>query len=672
MPITQQQKQEAETIQHRAAHDTNGQVRLVAGPGTGKTYAIEERVRWLLAQGVSPSDIAVVSFTRAAARDLEQRVRVYCVNHGQMNALQVRVSTLHSLALRILSNAGFLSATYPVPPMVLDGWEVENIFDAEFSNATGIKLKRCRYIRRHHEAYWNTAVWDHPIYIPPKPPVTTDERRIFGAFHGARTQVYSCVLPGEIIRQCVERLEAGTLSSEDFLQLSHLVIDEFQDLNPCDLHFVDRLIQSGITTFVAGDDDQSIYSFRFASPEGIQRFPQNYPESSQHFLGDCFRCAPAIVDSAVTLIEGNALPNRIAKPLSSLYSSAQPPIGGKSLLFRHDNGGQESRAIALTCRRLIERGINPDDILILICNRTQLLAKIDTALQDEEVPHTSAKYDAFKNTSAGRYLLALCRFICRRDDYVALRTLLGLKRGVGIGTCDGIAVKVIEGSLNFGQTMTNPLPGGIFTVRETRAIDSVRSLIESLGGWEASDTLGQRLAGIREMILGECGECDDLLDTLSTLPDGVLLEELRDYIWADNDEQSALVLSTAYDRMGLDIPAGGILPSRVRVMTMHGAKGLSAKVVFIPGLEEGLMPNQWSQPYPGLVLEAARMLYVSVTRARLACVISYARRRTVFGRSLVRTPSRFLTQLGISATAGSGTGLSDPDVLSVIEDNMNL
>jgi len=133
---------------------------------------------------------------------------------------------------------------------------------------------------------------------------------------------------------------------------------------------------------------------------------------------------------------------------------------------------------------------------------------------------------------------------------------------------------------------------------------------------------------------------------------------LRDYLWADTDDQRAVLLQAVLGRLGLPIPAVGVLPPRVRIMTMHGAKGLSAKVVFVPGLEEEILPGPRRQPYPGLVLEAARLLYVSITRARAACIISYAQNRIVNGHSRGQTPSRFAAQLGgafLSRTAGLNT-----------------
>ena len=145
MPITQAQIQGAQSIQYAAAHDNSAQVRVVAGPGTGKSYTIEERARWLLSQQVPPDQVCAVSFTRASATDLRRRIQEYCTQNGQPTGVRVRVSTLHSLALRILRAAGLLTA-YPSDPMVLDSWELASIFDAEFGNTHGLGRTRCKKV----------------------------------------------------------------------------------------------------------------------------------------------------------------------------------------------------------------------------------------------------------------------------------------------------------------------------------------------------------------------------------------------------------------------------------------------------------------------------------------------------------------------------------------------
>jgi len=153
MPIPQQDVQAAVQVQQIAAVATEPVVRLVAGPGTGKSSTIEQRVSWLLGNGVNAAEIYAVSFTRASARDLQERIIQHCNQTGQVAGAQIRVSTLHSLALRVLRAAGLLNR-YPVDPLVLDQWELENIFDSEFSQDSGIRSKERREeIRRYNEAF---------------------------------------------------------------------------------------------------------------------------------------------------------------------------------------------------------------------------------------------------------------------------------------------------------------------------------------------------------------------------------------------------------------------------------------------------------------------------------------------------------------------------------------
>lgn len=243
MPLTPSDVAAAQAVQDDAAHDGAPQVRVIAGPGTGKSQTIQERVLWLLAHSVQPNEIVVVSFTRASARDLE--LRIHRQKPGRPSAEKVRVSTLHSLALRTLRRAGML-AQYPVEPIVLDDWELENIFDAEFQYHSGINSKERREdIRRYKEAIWSTGSATHPGYRAPTPPVSPAEDAAFDAYHRARTQLYSCVLPGEIVRQCVDLIQAGVLDPVQLLDIKHLIVDEYQDLNPYDLRFVDQLVALG-------------------------------------------------------------------------------------------------------------------------------------------------------------------------------------------------------------------------------------------------------------------------------------------------------------------------------------------------------------------------------------------------------------------------------------------
>lgn len=667
MPITQAQIQAAQAVQHAAAHDTSSQVRVVAGPGTGKSFTIEERVCWLLNQGVAAAEVCAVSFTRASSLDLRHRIHAYCSQNGQPTANGVRVSTLHSLALRTLRAAGLLTA-YPAEPLVLDSWELETIFDGEFGDTQNLGKTRREQIRREHEAFWNTGQWGPPNYIPPNPPISANERTQFQHFHAPRTQTYSCVLPGEIIRQCVSHINAGTLDPVALLNLRHLIVDEYQDLNPIDLEFVDLIAARGAVLFVAGDDDQSIYSFRYASPGGIQSFPTKYPATGQHTLSDCFRCTPSILAASQVLIGANPAPSRIPKNHVSLYSAATPPVQGVAHRWSFQSGVAEAKAVAESCSNLIQGGINPREILILLSNTRTLWPGLAMEFDAAGVPFEPPRAQSFLDSAAGRLVLAVVRIACDSNDYVAHRVVLGLPGGIGIGTCNGIAQAVIANNLNFRDLFYQALPAGVFAGRATTALSRARGLVGQLSTWQAADTLGQRTADIATIVSGVYGqqEAQAWQTYAGALPQGTTLEELRDFLWADTDEQQAALLQAVYERLNQQLPPAGLIPDRVRVLTMHGAKGLSARVVFVPGLEEQVLPGPWRQPYPGLVLEAARLLYVSVTRARAACVISFARTRIVNGQFSQQAPSRFCTQLG-GGFNGRANGLTGQEVQQIAQ-----
>jgi superfamily I DNA/RNA helicase len=158
---------------------------------------------------------------------------------------------------------------------------------------------------------------------------------------------------------------------------------------------------------------------------------------------------------------------------------------------------------------------------------------------------------------------------------------------------------------------------------------------------------------------------------IAPLPAGASIEEVRDFLWADTDEQINGLLEAICERLKLPPAPQSLLPPRVRMMTMHGAKGLSAHVVFIPGLEDDILPGPWRVPYSGLVLEAARLLYVSITRARASCVLSYASYRMVNGINNAQTPSRFNIALGGSFSSRT-TGLAAVEIQQIVQDRSQL
>lgn len=680
MPITQQQMNQAEVNQKSAAFDSNPQVRLIAGPGTGKSSVIEKRILWLLQNGTLPSNIFAISFTRASSQDLKKRVKKYCEDHGRPEGRNVSITTLHSLALRTLSMAGLL--TYPGTPSILDDWELKNIIDSEFSVHSGYTSgnpingyppSRCEEIRRDFEAFCGTGQWNPVNFIPPDPPISPQERHSYQTFHLSRTGIYSCLLPGEIVQKCLEYMRANTLHPENLLNIHYLIVDEYQDLNPLDIEFIDRLTQNGVNTFVAGDDDQSIYSFRFASPSGIQLFHQRFTSVSNYSLSDCFRCTPIILNSARTLINHYGGQHRIPKNISSLYENSVPPVNGTVHLWHFKRGNQESRAIAQSISLLINRGINPKQIMILLANSKIQLQPITSELDGLNILYESPREESFFDKKAGRFVIGLLRLACHTDDYFAYRLILGSRPNIGPASCNNIAELVETNNLNYQDIFRNPTPNGVFSTRLINIINDVRNICNLIYSWQPDDLLSNRVTEITQIIQNIFGqvEVQEWQNKIAQLPQATTLKELLDYILTDNSEQRENILKDIYSRLQIPYTGQQGNDQKIQIMTMHGAKGLSARIVFIPGLEQQILPGPKRIPYNGLIFEAARMLYVSITRARASCIISYADFRYYFGKSNHQTQSDFTSFLN-GVFSNRTQGLTDNELDEIVQDCANL
>ncbi len=688
MPITVAQKALAEQRQWAAARDGAPQVRLVSGPGTGKSHTIEKRVADLLTNGAAPGNVYVISFTRATCAELNDRIRVFCSTLPCANTVsQVRVSTMHSLALRILRRANLLTA-YPSTPIMLDDWEQSNVYDREFASSLGCTPSRATEIRLAHDAQWQTL---NPQYIN-QVQITPAEVQGFNAFHSSRTSLYCCVLPGEVIYKCVDALQQGALQASQLPQIDHLIVDEFQDLNACDQEFVRLLSANNTILFVAGDDDQSIYSFRHANPDGIVQFQTSYPASATHLLTDCFRCTPGVLGPASRLISYNL--NRVAKSLTSLYGAATPPVQGWMMIWSFQTAQEEARAIAQSCQELINAGMagREDEILILISNRRVQLDILAQGLGNLGLPYDPPRGAALTNEyEVIRAVYSLLR-IARdnssgEEDYPAHRDLLDVLSGVGNATAKAVADACISNNQNFRQLFYLPICPTWLSGRCSSAVQRIMTIVQAVGTWSMSDTLATRSADITTLILSQVftsgGNAANNLSIwntlLGSLPVQMTLEEFIQFLAADSESDQQAIIYLVNQRIsGTQAQAQVPVQKRIRILTMHGAKGLSGKVVFIPGIEQGLMPSFRALQATGLLIEQRRLFYVSVTRAMVCCIASHAAQHSgaqamaLTQGSVARlTRSQFLNEMSVPSVMRT-SGLTLAEAATIVSEVNNL
>lgn len=468
-------------------------------------------------------------------------------------------------------------------------------------------------------------------------------------------------------------MNSGVLDPRALLGIDHLIVDEYQDLNNCDVEFIDILARSGTSIFVSGDDDQSIYSFRYAYPIGIQTFTTRYSTAGQHALQMCFRCTPAITTVSMTLLNSYSPQTRIQKSFTSAYSNSAPPVQGSVICMSYQNDNMEARAIAQSINDLIATGISPEDILILLSSKPSQLDQLTSAMNVIGVQYDITQNLSFADENTIRFIYALLRLLKNGNDYLAYRTLIYLQNGIGIGICTSIADKVIQANGNFLDQFGPNQASSAFTTSEKRCLDNVASLKAIITTWNLSDTLSQRNQDIVNM-LGQYMTPQALTEWsnwITQLPLGITLEDILLILETRSEYDARTVLSSIYTRLGIAIPSFLITTNRVRIMSFHSAKGLSAKIVFIPGLEEELLPGQWRAPYPAQIEEAARLLYVGITRSRASCILSYSTNRVINGRRKSVHPSRFASSLGVRFQART-LGLAANEIAQINMDCMNL
>ena len=519
-----------------------------------------------------------------------------------------RVATLHSFALRtLLRNAKLLDVLLQ-PLRIADDWEERQIIQEDLKEVTGTDIKTVRKNLQALSADWDTLRADESEPNPLKA-----DANFVGAWEQHR-QTYGYTLRSELVYQLKRALEQhGDLKFDN--PLKHLLVDEYQDLNACDLKVVARLVERGCLVYAAGDDDQSIYGFRHANPEGIRRFDKEHAPSKDLNLATCMRCDQAIIDLARFVADLD--PARIKKPWQP-----RPTAGaGEVHLLRFDSGEDEAQGIASLCKFFITNGTPPDEILILIrSDRSGAFSKpLQGRMVEAGVPFSvNVESDSPFDTPPGRSLLSLLRLSLDDGDSLAWRTLLSVrKNGVGSKTVKGIASDAVQSGSRFGVALKAKALNAEGALRKefdflTELLGDVKALVGAADATFKSEEMQDRLAKISQALASQGVEgLNDAMAHLSTLA-------------AESEAVNFAELLSVVSMAGLT-PEQERTAGAVNMLTMHKAKGLSARAVIIMACEDEYLPGR--QQAVNEEADERRLLYVSLTRAREKLYVAYAQRR---------------------------------------------
>jgi superfamily I DNA/RNA helicase len=335
-------------VAYKIAAATEKRIRVMAGPGTGKSFAMKRRVARLLEAKISPKEILAVTFTRVAAEDLHRELQ----RLGVPGCEELSGQTLHSLAMRILSRQHVFQMLGRTP-RPLNKFELQAML-ADIHATHGGK-KTCRKLLKAYEAAWAQSQGDAPGFAK------TEQEKAFSNDLISWLRFHQCMLIGEIIPYFVRYLKENPKAKEH-TEYKYLLVDEYQDLNRAEQAAIGYLGQQGEVCIV-GDDDQSIYSFKHAYPDGIREWKKLNGGCADFAMTDCYRCPTTIVQMANALIACNS--NRETKNLNEINKNGS----GEVIITQLTSPEKEAEWIATKVEQLLAKNIHPSEIIILVQRR---------------------------------------------------------------------------------------------------------------------------------------------------------------------------------------------------------------------------------------------------------------------------------------------------------------
>jgi DNA helicase-2/ATP-dependent DNA helicase PcrA len=625
--------------QQKAVTVSDGPVLVLAGPGSGKTRVLTHRVAWLVQElDVAPWRIMAVTFTNKAAREMRERLEQLI---GPSRSRSLTLGTFHAACARVLrreAEAAGIPRDYA-------------IFDAD--DQLRLVRQAIRDLGLDDKRYRPQAV--HAAISRAKNELVPPETYATGSYYG------------EVVKRIYERYQAllaanGGLDFDDLLMVAvhlfdqhpdvlakyqeryrHVLVDEFQDTNQAQYVLLRQLSARHHSLFCVADEDQSIYAWRGADYRNIRRLRDDHPDLVTILLERNYRSTQTILDAARAVIRHN--PDRTDKSLFTRRGR-----GARIVVHEAYDQDDEAQFVVDTIAQLAaQEGVRPGDCAVMYRTNAQSRAFEDAFIR-AGLPYRLVGATRFYARREIKDLIAFLRLIHNPTDGVSMARVINVPpRGIGRKTVAVLEDAARERDVSVYEVLKD-VPKGSPKLG-TRAQRALAAFLELLEGWIAACTV-LTVAQLMDRVLQDTGYADYLRDgTEEGEERWANVLELRN-VAADytdltlTDFLADVALVSDVDNLSDEVDAPTLL-------TLHSAKGLEFPVVFITGLEEGLLPHSRSLDDPEQMAEERRLSYVGVTRAKDRLFLTYAFIRTRYGDSEPSVPSRFLGDIPPELLSGS-------------------
>jgi DNA helicase-2/ATP-dependent DNA helicase PcrA len=622
--------------QREAVTTTGGPLVIIAGAGSGKTGGITHRIAYMLGRGIAQNSILALTFTNKAAREMQERVKA--LTGRKLTGLAV--STFHAFGVRVLRRT-IERLGYRENFSIYDEKDQEQLLKTTAREmrmqpeALDIKkiLALFSAVKTGRRAWEGANDMLRPLYEE----------------YGEHLRVYNAVdfddlivLPVRIFREYPDVLE------EYRARFRYIMVDEFQDTSMIQYDFMKLLADGSRNICVVGDDDQSIYSWRGANYENILRFESDYPERKEIKLEQNYRSTGTILAAANGVISHNK--NRKGKELWTGSAGGRPVE-----VFYPENEAREGEFITRMIRTLqFQDGVKLGDVGVLV-RTNSLFANFETAFLAANIPYKVSGGQSFFQRQEIKDMVAYLRLMANPDDDVSfLRVINTPRRGIGKKTVEhlGKAAKAKNCSLYsalglFVRAQDSPLGE-----KAREELKSFQGLIET----HRSQALRPRhIAQALRSLLGETNYWGYLV-LEHQKNDKVAkwryknVEMFASFIeeWEKDEENMNPGLYNYLNRIGLagrenEEDSG---KGKVNLMTIHAAKGLEFDLVFLPSVEDGIVPHARAlEESEQNIEEERRLFYVAITRARKKLFITACKKRSLKNAVRDMEPSPFLEEI---------------------------
>ena len=634
---------------------------IIAGAGSGKTRVLTSRIAYMIQKGIKPKNILATTFTNKAAQEMRERIVKMIpeyLTEGQ--ARHIWMGTFHSIFARILRTDAERIG-FPANFTIYDASDARNLIKTVVKelNLADDKYKPNVIASRISQA--KNALVTPGAYLANSAHATEDRRAQIPEFgniynlycqrckHNGAMDFDDLLLQTNILlRDCPDVLERYQE------QFKYLLVDEYQDTNDAQYIIVRRLSQHHGKVCVVGDDAQSIYSFRGAKIENILSFQRDYPEAKVFKLEQNYRSTRTIVEAANSVIVHNS--RRMEKRCFS-----EGDEGEKIRVLKAYTDREEAELVVQDLRdkvRATGDAWNEAAILYRTNNQSQAL---EESLRRRGIPYRIYKGASFYDRKEIKDMLAYIRLVVNPRDDEAFRRIVNYPaRGIGDTTVLRIAQLAAERGVSMWEAVDALVAEPVSDpVQRTivRKVAEFVALIRSLSLERAQKGLydfGMEVAsrsGILALYRRENSpEATSALDNIEELLNSMqLFKEQRDAeIRAGEELGEATVeewLQSVTLTTDMDKKEDAGDDDKVTLMTVHSAKGLEFKYVYIVGMEENLFPSQRAAESPEGFEEERRLFYVALTRAKCSAVLSYAEMRFKWGNMEFSRPSCFLREI---------------------------